>query len=73
MYREVLFRDLVKLPSTTYATHGLYMYPAKFIPQVVRYAVEKYTEPGDWVFDPFAGYGTVVVWVHRFSATSIFL
>lgn len=61
VYREVLFRGLIKLPSTTYATHGLYMYPAKFIPQVVRYVIERYTEPGDWVFDPFAGYGTVAV------------
>ena len=61
VYREVLLRELVKLPSTTYATHGLYMYPAKFIPHVVRYALERYTGPGDWVFDPFAGYGTVAV------------
>ena len=60
--REVLFRELVRdVPSTTYATHDLYMYPAKFIPQVVRYAIERYTEPGDWVFDPFAGYGTVAI------------
>jgi hypothetical protein len=58
---EVLFRELVKLPSTSYATHGLYMYPARFIPHVVRYAVERYTEPGDWVFDPFAGYGSVAI------------
>ena len=60
--REILFRDLVQgVPSTTYATHGLYTYPAKFIPHVVRYSVEKYTELGDWVFDPFAGYGTVAI------------
>jgi len=61
MIREVLFRRLIPLKSTTYATHGLYMYPAKFIPQVVRYAIEKYTREGDWVFDPFAGYGTVAI------------
>ena len=60
-YREVLFRELVPLKSTTYATHGLYMYPAKFIPHVVRYAIERYSEAGDWVFDPFAGYGTVAI------------
>lgn len=60
-HRVVLFRELVELPSTTYATHGLYMYPAKFIPHVVRYCIERFTSPGDWVFDPFAGYGTVGV------------
>jgi hypothetical protein len=61
IYREILFRDLVRLPSTTYATHGLYMYPAKFIPHVVRYASERFSGPGDWVFDPFAGYGSVAM------------
>jgi len=61
IYREVLFRDLVRLPGTTYATHGLYMYPARFIPHVVRYSLERYSESGDWVFDPFAGYGSVGV------------
>jgi DNA modification methylase len=58
----ILFRRLVdEVPSTTYATHGLYMYPAKFIPQVVRYVINKYTSPGDWLFDPFAGYGTAAI------------
>jgi len=60
--QHILFRELVKeVPSTTYATHGLYMYPAKFIPQVVRYVINKYTVPGGWLFDPFAGYGTVAI------------
>lgn len=60
--QNILFRRLVdEIPSTTYATHGLYMYPAKFIPQVVRYVINKYTSPGDWLFDPFAGYGTVAI------------
>jgi len=58
----VSFRDLVsEIPSTTYASHGMYYYPAKFIPQVVRWAIEKYTSPGDWIIDPFAGSGTVCV------------
>jgi len=59
-YVEVLFRDLVReIPSSTYATHDLYMYPAKFIPHVVRFAIGRFTSEDDWVFDPFAGYGTV--------------
>ena len=60
-YIKVSFRKLVHLPSTTYATHGLYGYPAKFIPHVVRYVLTEYTEEGNWVFDPFAGYGTVAI------------
>uniref|UniRef100_A0A7C3YGG1 site-specific DNA-methyltransferase (cytosine-N(4)-specific) n=2 Tax=cellular organisms TaxID=131567 RepID=A0A7C3YGG1_9EURY len=60
--RHVLFRELTnEIPSTTYATHSLYMHPAKFIPHVVRYVIDKYTEPCDWLFDPFAGYGTVAI------------
>jgi hypothetical protein len=47
------------IPSTTYGTFALYRYPAKFIPQVIAYALEKYSNPNMTVFDPFAGYGTV--------------
>jgi hypothetical protein len=61
-YKNVSFRELVpEIPSTTYATFGLYRYPAKFIPQVVAYILKNYARPGSKVFDPFAGYGTVGV------------
>lgn len=59
--RKVLFRNLVSLPSTTYATFGLYRYPAKFIPHVIAYVLENYARPKMKIFDPFAGYGTVGV------------
>ena len=56
----VSFRDLSPdIPSTTYATFGLYRYPAKFIPQVVSYTLRRYGAAGESVIDPFAGYGTV--------------
>ena len=56
------FRDWVaEVPSTTYASHGMYYYPARFIPQVVRWSLNQYSRPGDWVLDPFAGSGTVAV------------
>jgi len=58
--KHVIFRDLMpEILSTTYATFGLYKYPAKFIPQVIAYALKTFSNPGDSVFDPFAGYGTV--------------
>lgn len=58
--KPVIFRDLVpEIPSTTYATFGLYKYPAKFIPQVIAYALKTFSSSGGSVFDPFAGYGTV--------------
>ena len=37
--RDVIIRDLVNLPSTTYGTFGLYRYPAKFIPHVVAFVL----------------------------------
>ena len=56
----VSFRNLAPdIPSTTYATFGLYRYPAKFIPQVVSYTLRRYGAAGESVIDPFAGYGTV--------------
>lgn len=59
---EVSFREIVSdIRSTTYATHGIYYYPARFIPHVVRFAIQKFTKDKDWVFDPFAGCGTVGV------------
>jgi DNA modification methylase len=59
-YRKVLFRSFYDF-DTDYATHGLYWYPARFIPHVVRYFIERYTKLGDLVFDPFAGSGTVAI------------
>ena len=56
---EISFRELVNIPSTTYATFGLYRYPAKFIPHVIAHILENYAEPEMSVFDPFGGYGTV--------------
>lgn len=56
----VSFRDLVpEITASAYLTHGLYYYPAKFIPHAVRYCLQQFTQPGDTVVDPFAGSGTV--------------
>lgn len=57
--RNVVFRDLIDLPSTTHATFGIYRYPAKFIPHVIYYILQNYAKPGIKVFDPFGGCGTV--------------
>jgi DNA modification methylase len=60
--QTISLRELVKdIPSTNYATHGVYYYPAKFIPHVVRFAISEYTKKGDLIFDPFAGSGTAAV------------
>jgi DNA modification methylase len=38
--------------------HSLHPYPAKFIPQIPRKAIEAYTAVGEAVYDPFCGCGT---------------
>lgn len=47
--------------ETLYATHGYHRYPAKFIPQLVRKIIIKYSKPGDLVLDSFGGCGTTLV------------
>lgn len=44
-------------------THGFHKYPAKFIPQVPRWAIRKYlkTVKSGVIFDPFCGSGTTLV------------
>ncbi len=41
--------------------HTLHPYPAKFIPQIPRKAIETWTDKGDLVYDPFVGCGTTLL------------
>lgn len=47
--------------KVSYATHGIHRYPAKFIPQIPRFCLEAYSQPGDVVLDPFMGSGTTLL------------
>ena len=38
--------------------HNLHPYPARFIPQIPRRCIERWSEPGDLILDPFCGSGT---------------
>ncbi len=42
-------------------THYLFRYPAKFHPPIARALIEKFSKPGDTIFDPFVGSGTLAV------------
>lgn len=42
-------------------THPLYRYPARFSPDLVRSAIDAFSERGDYVVDPFVGGGTSAV------------
>lgn len=55
-------RLLVISDDQTYLTHGLHKYPAKFIPEYPRWAIQKFLpSPGHTVLDPFCGSGTTNV------------
>lgn len=49
--------------DVTSFTHGFHKYPAKFIPQVPRWAISKYLNmsQGKIILDPFCGSGTTLV------------
>jgi DNA modification methylase len=47
--------------KTNYLTHNFHTYPAKYIPQIPRFFIEKYTKEGDWIYEPFLGCGTTLV------------
>ena len=70
----VSFRELVpEIKDTGYLTHGIFSYPAKFIPQIVRYAITTYTKEGDWIVDPFSGSGTVGVEAYLCKRNAVLL
>ena len=42
-------------------THNFYRYPARFSPRFARSVITAFTDPGDWILDPFVGGGTTLV------------
>lgn len=57
--REIPQLSLPKLDKKL--THQLFRYPAKFHPPVCAALIQRYTSPGDTIFDPFVGSGTALV------------
>lgn len=47
--------------DTSYLTHSLHPYPAKFPPQLPQTILKKYSNKGETVLDPFCGSGTTLV------------
>ncbi len=60
--RSLLQQDLgFKGKETTYATHNIHAFAAKFPPQLPRLFIEGLTEPGEVVLDPMVGSGTTLI------------
>lgn len=51
--------------------HTLHPYPAKFIPQIPRKAIESWSKIGDVVYDPFCGCGTTLLEASLLNRISI--
>src|SRR5713226_5386517 len=47
--------------NTTYLSHDIHPYPAKFIPQIPRHLIARLSLPGETVWDPFGGSGTTAL------------
>ncbi len=59
---RLIFREQVTdRKRTDYLTHGLFPYPARFIPQIPRYFIKEYMHNHHAVLDPFCGSGTTLV------------
>lgn len=57
--------------DTSYLTHSLHPYPAKFPPQLPKKILEDYGIKGQTVLDPFCGSGTTLVEARIFGANAI--
>jgi len=56
------FKQLMPdLSKRNRATHHIHRYPAKLIPHIPNYLINKFTEEEDIVLDPFCGSGTTLL------------
>jgi len=60
MIREKLIFDF-NGADTSYLTHSLHPYPAKFPPQLPKTILKQFSKTGETVLDPFCGSGTTIV------------
>lgn len=61
---DISHGDLLSLAlstNTSGLTHGIHRFPAKYIPQVPRWAIRQFATPQSVVLDPFMGSGTSLV------------
>jgi site-specific DNA-methyltransferase (cytosine-N4-specific) len=57
--------------DTSYLTHSLHPYPAKFPPQLPKKILEDYAIKGQTVLDPFCGSGTTLIEARIFGVNAI--
>ena|SRR2546428_693607 len=59
---SINFKELMpELSRRNRATHHIHRYPAKLIPHIPNYLINKFTEAEDIILDPFCGSGTTLL------------
>lgn len=61
IFREHIIEAAQDTSRVTGLTHNFYRYPARFSPTFAHSVIKAFSDPGDWVIDPFAGGGTTLV------------
>ncbi len=68
---DLLKRDLTfKGEKTSYASHNIHAFAAKFPPQLPSTFIQELSRPGEYVLDPMSGSGTTLieaVFAHRYG------
>ena len=59
--KDIIIPQILNAKNTTYLTHNFHPYSAKFIPQLPRIMIEKFTKVNEKIIDPFCGSGTSLV------------
>jgi site-specific DNA-methyltransferase (cytosine-N4-specific) len=67
--RNIAFK--VDKEDTSYLTHSLHPYPAKFPPQLPQRILAEFSSKGDLVLDPFCGSGTTLVEARLLGVNSV--
>lgn len=68
--RHLAFSNIARGDNQRY-THGYHRYPAKFIPKLANYLIDKYSKEYDLICDPFGGCGTTLVEARLNNRSSI--
>jgi DNA modification methylase len=69
--KELIISRILNAENTTYLTHNFHPYSAKFIPQLPRIMIEKFTVENEKIMDPFCGSGTALVEAKLLNRKSI--
>ncbi len=71
LLKELSSFTSVPKSETTYMTHSIHPYPAKFIPQIPSRIIDECSNERHTVLDPFCGSGTTLLEARRKGRDSI--